>query len=244
MTSFARILTGAAGIAMVAGGASPAMAQTSNYSGYQGYNQGYANQGGGVVGSVINSILGGGRYGAYGQGPNARAVDQCARTAEAQVSRDYRSTGGYGQYPQGYNDPRYGNQPYAQQGYGQQGYNRASIARVIGITAVERRPNGLKVSGVIDSGMNRYRGAYGNQGYNQTYPNAGYPNQGYNPNQAYPNQAYPNQGYPNQGYANPYGNAYGQQAQVADLRFSCRVDTRGYVSNVDIRRNVAPRRGY
>ena len=47
------------------------------------------------------------------------------------------------------------------------------------------------------------------------------------------------QGYPNQGYPNQYGNAYGQNAQVADLRFSCRVDYRGYVSNIDIKRNVA-----
>ncbi|HEU4705043.1 MAG TPA: hypothetical protein VFS45_04990, partial [Sphingomicrobium sp.] len=83
-------------------------------------------------------------------------------------------------------------------------------------------------------GRSQYRGAYGNQGY------------GYG--QAYPNQAYPNQAYPNQGYPNQYGNpghayAYGQP-QVADLRFSCRVDFRGYVTSVDIRRNVAARRGY
>jgi hypothetical protein len=97
------------------------------------------------------------------------------------------------------------------------------MARVVGITSVERRQNGLKISGVIDTGMNR--GAYG-QGY---------------ANQGYPNQGYPNQGYPNQAYGNPYA----QQAQFADLRFSCRVDYRGYVSNVEIRRNnVALRRGY
>ena len=90
-----------------------------------------------------------------------------------------------------------------------------SQARVIGITGVERRSNGLKVSGVMDSGRSQYRGAYPNQGYN-----------------------YGAQGYPNQ-----YGNAYGQAAQVADLRFSCRVDYRGYVSDIDIKRIVA-RRGY
>ena len=83
----------------------------------------------------------------------------------------------------------------------------------------------------MDSGRSQYRGAYPNQGYN-------YGPQGY-PNQAYPNQGYPNQGYPNQG--NAY--AYGQNAQVADLRFSCRVDYRGHVSNIDINRNVA-RRGF
>ena len=46
--------------------------------------------------------------------------------------------------------------------------------------------------------------------------------------------------YGNQGYGNQ---AYGNRTtrQVADLRFSCRVDFRGYVTNVDIKRNVASR---
>ncbi len=203
MTIFGKILTGAAGIAMVGGMAAPAAAQTQ----YGGYGQGY-NQNGGVVGAVINSILGGGRYGTYGQGPDRMAVDQCARTAEAQVNnRRGNAYGGYGGYPQG---------------YGQQGYNQANMARVVGITSVERRQNGVKVSGVIDTGMNR--GPYG---------------------QGYANQGYPNPGYPNQGYPNPgYGSPYAQQAQYADLRFSCRVDYRGYVSNVEIRRNNVQRRGY
>lgn len=224
MTIFARILSGAAGMAMIAGAAAPAAAQSN----YGGYNQGY-DQSGGVIGAVINSVLGGGRYGTYGQGQDRVAVDLCARTVEAQVTRDYRRRGygqyapgyanqGYGQaYGQGYGQPSYGNP------YGQQGYNQANLARVVGITAVERRRNGVKVSGVIDSGMNPYRSAYG-QGYG---------------NQGYPNQGYGNQGYPQQGYGNPYA-----QPAVADLRFSCRVDYRGLVSNVEIRRNVAQRRGY
>lgn len=219
MTSFARILTGAAGLAMVAGGAAPAAAQAQ-----------YPYNNGGGIGAVINQVLGGGRYGAYGQGNDRVAVDQCARAAEARVSRDPRIAG-YGNYPQGnYGqgyDPRYGNQGYSQQGY--------ATARVIGITQVERRSNGLKVSGVMNSGMGY--GAYGNQGYGY-----GNPNQGYNP--GYGNQGYdPRYGnqYPNQGYGNP---GYGNQGQVADLRFSCRVDYRGYVSDIDIKRNVAARRGY
>jgi hypothetical protein len=214
MTIFKTILMGSAGLAMAFGASAPAAAQYAPNYGY--------NNGGTTIGAVINSVLGGGRYGAYGQGNDRVAVDQCARAAEARVSRDYRVNGygnqGYGN--QGY-DPR-----YSQQGYG---YNGAGTARVIGITAVERRSNGLKVSGVIDSGMG-YRGAYGNQAY-------GYGNQGYDPR-------YGNQGYPNQ-YGNQYGNqAYANGAQTADLRFSCRVDYRGYVSNVDIKRNVVARRGY
>ncbi|MGI8612019.1 MAG: hypothetical protein ACR2KH_07110 [Sphingomicrobium sp.] len=215
MTIFAKILTGAAGLAMVAGAAAPAAAQSAPYG---GYNQGY-NTGGGGVGAIIGQILGGGRYGAYGQGNDRMAVDQCARAAEAQINSRYRSSG-YGNYPQGYANQGYPNQAY--------GHNQMRHARVIGITGVERRSNGLRVSGVINSGRSQYRGAYPNQGYN------------------YGAQGYPNQGYPNQGYPNQYGNAYayGQQAQVADLRFSCRVDYRGYVSDVDIKRNVAARRGY
>ena len=198
MTNFARILTGAAGLAMIVGAAAPAAAQ---YAPYGSYNQGY-NNGGNSIGAVINSVLGGGRYGAYGQGNDRVGVDQCARAAEARVSRDYRTSG-------------YGNQGYGNQGYdpryGNQGYNGAGTARVVGITSVERKSNGLKVSGMINSGMSQ-RG-YGNQGYDPRYGNQ--------------------QGYGNQGYAN---------GQFADLRFNCRVDYRGYVSSLDIRR-MDSRRG-
>ena len=198
MTNLRNILTGAAGVAMIAATAAPAVAQSVPYS---GYNQGYNNQGyngqGGTVGAVINSVLGGGRYGAYGQGNDRVAVDQCARAAEARVSRDYR-TNGYGAYPQNYNGPRYPNQGYANNGN--------AMARVVGITSVERRSNGLKITGVIDSGRShRYSNGIG-----------------------YGNQNYSNQGYGNQ--------AYGYNAQ-ADLRFTCRTDYRGYVTNVDISRN-------
>ena len=221
MTNFARILTGAAGLAMVAGASAPAAAQYAPNYGY--------NNGGTTIGAVINSVLGGGRYGAYGQGNDRVAVDQCARAAEARVSRDYRSNGygnqGYGYGNQGY-DPRYANQGYAQ-----------NTARVIAITQVERKSNGLKVSGMIDSGMHR---GYGNQGYGygnqQGYDPRYGTQQGYDPR--YANQQGYDPRYGNQGYGNQ---AYGNTAQVADLRFSCRVDYRGYVTNLDIKRNVASR---
>lgn len=189
MLIVSKILTGAAGLAMVAGAAAPAFAQSYP-------NNGYGNTGGNVVGQVVNQILGGGAYGQYGQGNDRVAVDQCARAAQARVSQ-----AGYGGYNQGYNG----------QGYRNDRYNQAGAARVVGITSVERRSNGLKVSGVMASG--NVQGAYGNQGYGQGYGNQGY-----------------NQGYGNQG---------------ADLRFSCRVDYRGYVSKVDIKRmNPVYRRGY
>ena len=202
MSNFTNILSGAAGLAMIAG-ATPAAAQ---YAPNSGYNNG------GVIGNVINQVLGGGRYGAYGQGADRTAIDQCARAAEARVSADSRA---------GYNRaPGYDNRAYGQSGYG---YNQMPMARVVSITGVERRSNGVRVSGLIQSG---YNAGYANQGY------PGYANQGY------PNQAYPNQGYPSQGYGNSY---YANNAQ-ADLRFSCRVDFRGYVSNVKIDR-MAYRRG-
>jgi hypothetical protein len=201
MTILVKILTGSAGLAMIAGVTAPASAQT-----YPPYG-GYGNQG--SVGQVIGQILGGGAYGQYGQGNDRVAVDQCARAAQAQVNRRY------GGYNQGYGNQGYGNnnQGYGNQGYG---YNNAGAARVVAITNVERRSNGLKVSGLMATGM----------AYNQGYGNQGYGNQGYG-----------NQGYGQQGY--------GYNQQVADLRFSCRVDYRGYVRDIDIKRNnQAYRRGY
>jgi hypothetical protein len=200
MMTFTKILSGAAGLAMIAG-ATPAAAQ---YAPSNGYNNG------GVLGQVINQVLGGGRYGAYGQGADRTAVDQCARAAEARVSADNRNRG----YANG--APRYNNGAYNNNAYD---YNQMATARVVGITGVERRSNGLRVSGLIQSG---YHAGYASQGYG---------------NQGYGNQGYPNQGYPNQGYGN---SNYGQ-AQ-ADLRFTCRVDFRGYVSSVKIDR-MAYRRG-
>jgi len=194
MSTFTSILSGVAGLAIIAG-ATPATAQ---YAPNGGYNNGYNN--GGVVGAVINSVLGGGRYGAYGQGADRNAVDQCARAAEARVSADYRN---------GRDD----NGGYGNGGYGNHGYNQANVARVVGITGVERKTSGLKVSGLINSGWRQ--------------------------NVAYGNQAYGNQGYGNQGYGNPN---YASTAQNADLRFSCRVDFRGYVSSVKIDR-MTYRRG-
>jgi hypothetical protein len=173
----------------------------------------YANQNGGVVGAIINSVTGGGYsqypqgtygYGQYPQGnygygqTNQRAaVGMCAAAAEQRISGNYRGQPGYG-YNNGY-----------QQGYAN-GYNGQG-ARVLGITNVERRNNGsLKISGLANSG--RVYG-YGNQGYN----GQGY-NNGYNGQAAYANQA-------------------------ADLRFTCKVNPRGQVSDVNISRNQVAYRG-
>jgi hypothetical protein len=92
----------------------------------------------------------------------------CAAAAEQRLSGTYRGQPGYG-YNNGYANNGYNN-GYGNNGY-QNGYN-GQMARVLGITNVERRGNGgLRVTGVATSGQ-----AYvqGNQGYN------GYNGQGYN----------------------------------------------------------------
>ena len=207
MTFFTKLLVGAAGASVAA--AVPASAQTYYPPPQQPYNQGYGQ--GGVIGQVINQVLGGGRYGAYGQGHDRMAVDQCARAAELRVSNDNRR-GVYGAWNQGY-----GNQGYGNQGY----YSNYGHAQVVGITGVERRQGGLRISGLIDTRMGYSQGQYdyGQNGYGQY------------------GQPYPGQGYPNPGYGNPgYGNqAY--DARYADLRFNCRIDSRGRITSLDIRRN-------
>jgi hypothetical protein len=176
----------------------------------QGYpQQGYPQQGG--IAGIINQLLGGNRYSVT----DRQAITQCAAAAQAQAASQYRANpyGAYGQQPYG----AYGQQPYGQ-AYGQPygGYGNAqSSARVTGITNVERRQSGLRVSGTIDSGMmmNRQSG-YG--AYGAPYGNA---------------------------YGNPYANNPAYAAQTSDLMFRCNVDYRGAVTNLRIRRNPSYRPG-
>ncbi|MEO5773547.1 MAG: hypothetical protein ABIQ32_05450 [Sphingomicrobium sp.] len=136
----------------------------------QGYAQGYAQQGyqqGGIAG-IINQLLGN-RY----QTNDRTAITQCAAAAQQQAAAQYRPQP-YGGYQQGYGQQGYNGY---QQGYAQQGY---ASARVTAITNVERTRSGLRVSGLMDSGMNGYAA----QGYGQGYGQQGY-QQGYN--QAYAN---------------------------------------------------------
>jgi hypothetical protein len=104
------------------------------YSGQYGYNQGYAQN---PVGQIIDQLLGN-RYNVT----DRQAVSRCASAAMVQAQGQY---GG---------DSRYGQQ------YGQ-GYNRYGQLRVTSITDVQRRNNGLRVTGLMSSGAN-YRGQYGN----------------------------------------------------------------------------------
>jgi hypothetical protein len=114
------------------------------YAGQPGYNQGYAQD---PVSQIINSLLGN-RYNVT----DRQAVSQCASAAMTQAQA---------QYGNGYN-----------QGYGNNGYNRGynNAMRVTSITDVQRRNNGLRVSGLMSSGYaGQYGKGYQNRGYAQGY---------------------------------------------------------------------------
>ena len=125
MSVFKKILAGTAGVAALAGLASPAAAQY--YPGYGSqYGNGYNNNVGGAIGQAINSAIsatqyGGYPYGNYGYGQSYGygltsnvAVNTCARAAESRM------------------------------GYGS--------SRVTGIRNIEPRNNGaLRVNGYLSS---------------------------------------------------------------------------------------------
>ena len=122
----------------------PQYQQTPHYpQNYPSYGYGYQQ---GTTGNPITDIIDqllGNRYNVT----DRQAVRQCANAAMSQASAQYR--GGYGG-----------------------GYNNGAM-RVTSITSVERRNNGLRVSGMLGSGgYNRYNQGYNNRGY-------GYANQGY-----------------------------------------------------------------
>ena len=160
------LLTAAAAVGAAAFAAAPAAAQYPYPSPYpqQQYPYGYSNNNGAnVIGSIINSVLGYGRYpyGNYGYGqPGYQstqiAVDQCARGVEARLN-GYALNDGYHSW-NGYNNPYRG---WARQGGG----------RVLGIEDVRyRKSNRIRVKGVATSGY-QYAQPYGYGGYqyNRSY---------------------------------------------------------------------------
>jgi|SRR3954447_3716596 hypothetical protein len=122
--------------------------QTYPQQGY-GYNQGY-NQN--PIGQIVDQLLGN-RYSVS----DRQAVRQCASAAIQQSASQYAGNG----YNRGY-------------GYNQ-GYAQTNSFRVTAITSVERRSNGLRVSGTLGS-AGGYAGnnGYNHQGYGQGYANRGY----------------------------------------------------------------------
>jgi hypothetical protein len=143
-----KLLIGAFGIAVA--GAVPAAAQ---YYPSQPY---YPQQGvGGVIGAIINGYQYGqypyGNYGYNQYGNRQYGIDRCARAVEQRLNGGYSN--GYGNW-----------------GYQGQNYRRyRNFGRVEGITRVEKKSYGFKVTGVASSGWGGYQGynrpGYGTYGY-------------------------------------------------------------------------------
>jgi len=130
------------------------------YPGQQGY-------GTNVVQQVIDQLLGN-RYNVT----DRSAVSRCASAALMQAERQYRPRG-YNPYGQQYGQQPHG-QPYGQPGAQPYGHNPYPQMRVTAITEVQRRPSGLRVRGLIDSGMfyGVQANPYANQGYAHPHPGA------------------------------------------------------------------------
>ena len=151
MTAVSKILLGGAGFAALAAMAAPAAAQYPYGYPQQGYG-GYGQQG--VIGSILESLLGGRSYG----GNERQAVEQCVRAVEYRINTQGfdNERGRYSQYGYGY-------------GYDNQ-YRNYQGARVLSVTEVQRRSNGnIKVIGLATTGMGAQAYGYGNQGYGDQY---------------------------------------------------------------------------
>ena len=167
MKAVSKILLGSAGFAALAMAAAPAAAQYPG-NGYGYPNSGYGYGQGNVVGTILDSILGGNR--SYGQN-DRYAVEQCVRAVEYRINtRGFDNEGGrYTQYGYGY-------------GYNNQ-YRNYNGARVLSVTEVRRRSNGgLKVIGLATSGMNNGNGGYGYGTNGYGYDQNGYGQYGYQAN--------------------------------------------------------------
>jgi len=121
--------------------------------GYSEPSQGYAAQN--RISQVINSLLGN-RYNVS----DRQAVSQCASAAMAQATARYGVNGyagseGYAGYAGAYRPGATGVPGYP---------GIATAMRVSAITDVQRRSGGMRVKGLIDSGVD-YRGGYGGQAY-------------------------------------------------------------------------------
>ena len=133
------------------------------------------NGGSGVVGQIINQVLGYGQYpyGNYGYGQqrysnSQTAVSQCASAAEARINGGGYGNNGYGN--NGYGNNGYNN-GYGNNGYGNNGYQGQRNSRVLGINSVEQKGyNRIKIVGVATSGRNTGNTyGYGSYAYNSNY---------------------------------------------------------------------------
>ena len=169
MTIRSHVLAAAAAIGSFAAPAAaqyypqqPAYPQNSPQDDEQQYQQGYQQQGYGQqassqspIWSIIDSLLGN-RYDVS----DRQAVSQCASAAVTQATVQYGENGyagsdGYAGYAGAYRPGATGVPGYP---------GVATSMRVSAITDVQRRSSGMRVKGLIDSGVD-YRGGYGGHAY-------------------------------------------------------------------------------
>lgn len=217
MTNFTNLAVGLTGLAAIAAVSSPATAQINPYGQVSPY--GYTNNGG-VVGAIVNAVTGYGQYpqGNYGyeQTGQRSSVEMCARTAEQRLNSDRLYAGYNNRYGQNGYDNGYG-QNGQLDGYANNGYRNGGMFRVVGITGVERRMNGaLKVSGIASSDQ-----GHGNASWNQQRGD----DQRYGNTNAY--------GYTNNGY----------RSAGMDYRFTCKINSRGAVTSLNLDRGTPSMRG-
>jgi hypothetical protein len=178
----------------------------------------YNNQSTGVLGAIVDAVTGN----SYNQYPEGAY--------------------GYGQYPQvAYG---YGQYPQGNYGYGQTNQRAAvgvcAAAAEQRISATYRGQPGYGYNSGYQSYANGYNGQIGHvlgitnvePRYNGSLKVSGIASSG---------RGY---GYNGQAYSNGYNgqNAYANQA--ADLRFTCKVNTLGQVTDVNINRNQVAYRGF
>lgn len=130
---------------------------------------------------------------------------------------------------------RYGQYPYGNYGYDRYGNQGAAIDQCA--RAVEARLNGNNAYGnwgYSGPGYNRYRNSGRVEGITRVLPKDngfrvfGVASSGWGGYQGYNRHGYGNYGY----------------SQGADLRWDCRIDRRGRISDLDINRRTSNWRGY
>jgi hypothetical protein len=152
-------------------------------------------------------------YGQYPQG-NYGYEQTAQRGAVEMCARTAEQRLNSDQRYDGYGNP-YGRRGY-DDGYAQNGYQNGGMFRVVGITNVERRANGsLKIRGIASSD------GHGNSGWNQQRAN----DPRYGPNNA---NGYSNDRYQNVGM---------------DYRFTCKINSRGAVTSLNLDRGTRGLRG-
>ena len=154
------ILSAAAGLSAVPAAVSAEPAALPGQPGYGDAQQGYSgtNQASGTqnsISQIINSLFGN----RYNVG-DREAVSSCASAAMTQATAQYGVNGyagsdGYAGYAGAYRPGATGVPGYP---------GVATSMRVSAITDVQRRSDGMRVKGLIDSGVD-YRGGYGGEAY-------------------------------------------------------------------------------